>query len=76
MAEETAEAAVVNETVATPAGDTDGAAVEQPKQQAEGADASDETPAVELNEEELKGWKDLPAPQRKFVNRLFTQKSG
>lgn len=80
MAEETAQPVVSDEPVATPVGDTEGTvavdvAGEQPQQQAVGADAADETPVVELSEDELKSWKDLPAPHRKFVNRLFTQKS-
>lgn len=75
MAEETAEPAVSNETVAAPAGDTEGTVVEQPQQQTEGADVADETPVVELNEEQKVSWSKLPPEIRKHANKLFTQKT-
>lgn len=75
MAEETAQPEASNETVAAPAGDTVGTAVEQPQQQTEGADVADETPVVELSAEQTEGWNKLPADQRKILNKLFTQKT-
>lgn len=78
MAEETAQPVADDQAqavVATP-GDTEGKAVEQPQQQTDpGAGAADETPAVELSEEQKASWNALPPEQRKHLNRLFTQKS-
>lgn len=77
MADETAVPVVSDEPVTTPVGDTEGTAVavEQPQQQTAGADAADETPAVELSEEHRKSWATLPPEIRKQVNRIFTQKT-
>lgn len=77
MAEETAPVATdqAPAVVATP-GDTVGTAVEQTQEQTgQGAGPADETPVVELSEEQQKSWNTLPPDVRKQVNRIFTQKT-